>query len=1688
MKAVLGAALGAVAGFVVGGPLGAIAGATIGAGIGTLMTPIKVQGAKVGEEDFPAQNSGTPIGFVLGRGPIKGDLLWQGPRRIVETETEQDAKGGSTKVTEEQVQRDFAIDICESNVYRGTVIKRMLMVREANKIVYDVRPESQLTAADNAKFMENTIFYFGGVDQGVDPTYAAIFGADNVTAYRGKCHMVRKEVLLGKFGNAIPTYDFVVENCDVAGATGGDVALAQILITGTSDTPFIVAEATEVPTFVVVDPLTGADLGGASGAVNQEGVWIAVGQTSLRYATNVLGPWSTVATPFALHGGRFNIYGPDGWLLQYIASGHAGELASASSIPTDIAPASVDLAGSVRSSFSWINLVDNKYYGCVGFQPDLLWSSPTIDGVWVLVTTEGGSITTGTDSIRFSYDMVRFEGALYWACYTSSAFGSLGGGDCLRRSVDEGATFDEILVDGRDSATTMPFQMEKSETVLIVVNRDATQVWTSADDFAEPHATGVSRNIEDLPRNEKEGRFIAKASGRFYIMGDAGVVSTADGITFSAVATYPATFSGARSITAKDTVDVGPYTAVSGRVIPDLSEPYHELDNVAGGLRGYNQLEEVSGVFRVLDETRLYIGPTVVQGDPLYLDEDYWTELYDDATALGYFDGTGVYGVDYPDTVNTAYRVTVGVDSAGSTCSLTLAQVVQALGKRTPLPIPDDVLITTQLEGISVLGMAVREQGPVSKVLDGLMELYQFDLPQIDGLLQGVLRGGEVDVVIDSADVIRKADIGDVVWKRSQRSEYEKVATLKYVDPAQDYNESSQRSVVRTPDHRAKGEKTYTTSVVLAADEAATRLARIHAVRQDEIDGTLTLELPMKYLALVPSSVISYMGRRGCVRKMRHEPWKIILEEVMYDRASSFQLSVTGSSSGSTGSAGGGSLAGITDAVFFNSPVINDNYDMPGIHVAVSGKAPAWAGARIDISRQAGVYVEGVIPNITTRAIIGELIDSLPAGNPFVTDETSKLRVRILTPNAELTSIDMLTLLNEGNACVIQMPDGRVECLQFRDVEEFAPSEWEASYLLRCRLDTPSTAHAAGAKFVMLNDAVRFIQLRKDDVGKTITPRAVSLGTLAANNEASPPITLTTMESQREWAPYNVVVTKLLGCEWQVDFIGRPRLGTDANPIQSEWFVGWRIDFTIGSVTKSRMTTEESFIYTTAMQEEDWGAVQCAGYAVTVVAVNSYTGSDGGGGTGGGTTPVGNPDYPATIIGGPSDGYVGEPIYDWLGPQWGAPFQAYGGLTEERFIGDIVGNVTCQSGSPGSGFVVGIPLVAETRNAATEMIATGPAVGGGGPFLITDSVTIAAKPTYSMMDELKPYAYGRLVTLVTTPARTTKRVTSSGIGGLKSRAGTNTDKVRCVFTVTDLAAGGSISIGVVAAGVDDHLVPGTAGSYGYLVTTNGVYVVELDGATGDVEVFEIGVGSVATATLTNSHAYDGLYRFAWRTTSFSPGVTVHTNMGNEAWPDTPTAGFGGLPNAPSIVPCGFDATVGTANNYWLQGMASLTEATRGGISGEKLVYAYSTFGKSTGKWRFGAAILSTSRAGLCKAGHTGYLGGAGTADSIGFTDTRTTEGFIIETSFSGVHNRIEIPPFFYYANRAVLFAFDADAGTLGIYVKIEVVAGDPTATYELLTTLTGIPAGTWLPAFNGGGQLMPEVSEPATYNDWTVTL
>jgi hypothetical protein len=94
---------------------------------------------------------------------------------------------------------------------------------------------------------------------------------------------------------------------------------------------------------------------------------------------------------------------------------------------------------------------------------------------------------------------------------------------------------------------------------------------------------------------------------------------------------------------------------------------------------------------------------------------------------------------------------------------------------------------------------------------------------------------------------------------------------------------------------------------------------------------------------------------------------------------------------------------------------------------------------------------------------------------------------------------------------------------------------------------------------VFLDTRVQYATLEPTDLGQTLQYRFVSLGT---DPDAAPiqTITLTTMESQREWPVYMLQVEQD-GDDYILTWLARDRLGTDVFPIRSTHWAGYEVSY-----------------------------------------------------------------------------------------------------------------------------------------------------------------------------------------------------------------------------------------------------------------------------------------------------------------------------------------------------------------------------------------------------------------------------------------------------------------------------------------------------------------------------------------------
>lgn len=290
------------------------------------------------------------------------------------------------------------------------------------------------------------------------------------------------------------------------------------------------------------------------------------------------------------------------------------------------------------------------------------------------------------------------------------------------------------------------------------------------------------------------------------------------------------------------------------------------------------------------------------------------------------------------------------------------------------------------------------------------------------------------------------------------------------------------------------------------------------------------------------------------------------------------------------------SLVGETVAAFFNLPALIDDHDRLGVYAAISGQPnTAWYGARIEY-RVLGMTTWEDLGTFSQRTVMGTLLDPLPAASPFWPDWTNPLRVRLLQDD-ELESLTEAEWLSEMGAVAIRRADGTAEVLQPQFAVNDSGQDWTLTNHQRGRLETGATAHAAGARLVVLDGCI-FLPLPASALGLTLEFRVTALG---SSPETAPIHTLLWNPPlvQREFTVAGLTLTRA-GGRITGSWLPRGRFGVDSNPIQSVNLDGYLVTLTDGTTTRTVTAA------TPVLDEPD--AAFAGPVTVTVQANNRFTG------------------------------------------------------------------------------------------------------------------------------------------------------------------------------------------------------------------------------------------------------------------------------------------------------------------------------------------------------------------------------------------------------------------------------------------------------------------------------------------------
>jgi hypothetical protein len=230
-------------------------------------------------------------------------------------------------------------------------------------------------------------------------------------------------------------------------------------------------------------------------------------------------------------------------------------------------------------------------------------------------------------------------------------------------------------------------------------------------------------------------------------------------------------------------------------------------------------------------------------------------------------------------------------------------------------------------------------------------------------------------------------------------------------------------------------------------------------------------------------------------------------------------------------------------------------------------------------------------------AKMGRLTAPLGAGPAGRSDMGNRIAVRMISGG--LASVSELALLNGANRAAVRAANGVWEIVGFRDAEEVSAGHWELSGLLRGLFGTEDgsgAGSAAGAPFVVLDDAVRDLGLAASEAGLTLNWLAEAGG--AGGGRAGPVAFAGGIRAETPLAPVHLDAERVdegIRLKWT----RRSRLDADgwegADVPLDEDIVAYQVEVLDGADAVRTISADgPEALYAGAMEIADFGAPQAA--------------------------------------------------------------------------------------------------------------------------------------------------------------------------------------------------------------------------------------------------------------------------------------------------------------------------------------------------------------------------------------------------------------------------------------------------------------------------------------------------------------
>ena len=506
--------------------------------------------------------------------------------------------------------------------------------------------------------------------------------------------------------------------------------------------------------------------------------------------------------------------------------------------------------------------------------------------------------------------------------------------------------------------------------------------------------------------------------------------------------------------------------------------------------------------------------------------------------------------------------------------------------------LPKNAVNVAELYKDFVHGLKVDSDDGLTKPMEQLREVFFFDKAEHSRKIYFPKRGRDVIARIPYSDLVR-GNPTSLKQERKGEKELAREVNVNHLDPDGGFAKNKQYAQRRSNLVNAQAKKNVDTQVVLTVDQAATVADTLLRIEWNEL-VEYKFATTIKWTELTTGDVIEVEDKGGTWHRMRieekNEDGTISWECTQDAGQRTYGATRTGYSLPPPTSTTPG-LVGPTQLEIVDVSPLRDQDDELGLYIAAAG-APnmAWTGYQLLVSVDGGLtYAEAF--RSEQASTIGDSVTDLPAepGHDIVSSETFEV-----TTNFPLASADAAQVAAGQNRFCLGGEVGQFETATLIGMVDTL-YHYELSGLRRAKYGTAADAWPAGARFVLLDQSVAFVQAQRNMIGVDLYYKAVSFGHTSDDTTAVAYL-FEDPASQTEWTPATVQTDRnAVSNDVAVTFEGRPRLGQFGTPFHSKYFRGYRVKF---SDSHTIDTTAQTVTYAAAP----------AGLTVQVCALNEITG------------------------------------------------------------------------------------------------------------------------------------------------------------------------------------------------------------------------------------------------------------------------------------------------------------------------------------------------------------------------------------------------------------------------------------------------------------------------------------------------